>query len=1323
MPFSRNAVDALLALLLAVGAATAAWHANRLIDPVIYEGNTIDVWFEADTPRVVEDETSYGAHHYRTKVHPLLSLMSFLPVRILIVVLGVSPVEAVTIFDSVLAALWLATLFVVLRIMGCRRHEAVIFALAGATSAAAMFWFSVPETYALSSLTILVGLGLAAYSGRRKPSWVACTLVSAVTLSATVTNWMFGLLATFRALPRKQFLSATAAAFALVAALAIVQKVLFPTSGLFFLGSSEEANYAFVDNGGSWAVLRSMIFHTVVMPDIQAVGNRNNALWPTMSVQGSAIGSGSGWAPIATGLWIVLLALGAAGMVAAKEHRDLKLVLLLALLCQAVLHLIYGPLTFLYSLHFLPLLLLIAVFSIFSRWRVLAIIVAAGLAVSAAVNNGTQFLVAADHLKRHVTPRDEVLIQMRARPADPWPRGAGHVVLAIPGTVEEEKSYLEPGGSFSPAANTFGISLWIMDANGKRQATSDTIPLVDVHQEFSWSDGGRIPTVQTTTDLYGARWSSDGPGSWILKLTWQPGSKHEPRLLIRSPGPAGGPVRSLEWDGHSLIVNKQWAVTPGSGPVRWAIGDERLGFDNPRFESARSWTDERGWGFAMLVPPAERNWTVAIRNLGVPRPEIPEIRRIDRRVSAPLPDRRFQESMDAQLAHLMMGLVGRQTRPGDPMNYPLQWLRDGAYVVVALAGSGQLDLARRLSKPFAENDFFGGFGSEADYPGHAIWTLEQVAARVRDPEFDSSIWPHVRRKAEVIMECMNAVAPVEKDYSGPIVPRHAGRKDLRLVCAPPQGGLLNGRMDWRLRPMFVSAVSYRGLRDAAALATRLGNVADARRWQAAAAELRLSWDKRLNAFDQRAGLQEFLQLPGNALQALREGGREAAKDEVDRILKGDPERRDARTYISVLWPAGVAASNTQAFARRLAERWALQRDETGAFRTRPLWTYFDLDEAHQWLMLGDTERVWQTLDWFWKHQSSPGLYTWWEGAGEENRFNRWDLVRGWVTPPSVTPHYFTAAQMLLLQLDMLAYVDDSGALDTLVIGAGVPRQWLSEPLKIRGVSTKAGRVDWEWDGAQIQVRVFGKRLLVKPGSGFPSDTTLNVEFLTGGTRGPSGLQRVRLEGRVVLVDDAAHAADDVEVLSQVVARGVGDDGAGAVGHDAVGAVVARDVIDDVGALDRHDARPLVVADGVPQDVPADPDEDAVERVVVRGAAGDERALAQTDAHVAVADRDAVAHGGAVARHDPVEAVRGGVDALDGHTGGVRQHDRLDEAGDGAVAHGGAAERRVAQGGDARSGLGARDEKAVEVDGDEVVRDHETVASRRDEVVADDVGAR
>ncbi|MGH8601729.1 MAG: hypothetical protein ACREXR_02785, partial [Gammaproteobacteria bacterium] len=56
--------------------------------------------------------------------------------------------------------------------------------------------------------------------------------------------------------------------------------------------------------------------------------------------------------------------------------------------------------------------------------------------------------------------------------------------------------------------------------------------------------------------------------------------------------------------------------------------------------------------------------------------------------------------------------------------------------------------------------------------------------------------------------------------------------------------------------------------------------------------------------------------------------------------------------------------------------------------------------------------------------------------------------------------------------------------------------WFWKHQTIRGVATKAGRVDWEWDGKELGVRVFGKQLPVKPGLGFPPDTTLNVEFLT-----------------------------------------------------------------------------------------------------------------------------------------------------------------------------------------------------------------------------------
>ena len=76
------------------------------------------------------------------------------------------------------------------------------------------------------------------------------------------------------------------------------------------------------------------------------------------------------------------------------------------------------------------------------------------------------FTCAALAMAQIPTPRQEVLEAQRARPADPWPRGLGHVVLAVPGSLEAQKAYHEPGGSFSPEFRSFGVSFCITDPQG-----------------------------------------------------------------------------------------------------------------------------------------------------------------------------------------------------------------------------------------------------------------------------------------------------------------------------------------------------------------------------------------------------------------------------------------------------------------------------------------------------------------------------------------------------------------------------------------------------------------------------------------------------------------------------------------------------------------------------------------------------------------------------------------------------------------------------------------------------------------------------------------
>jgi hypothetical protein len=650
------------------------------------------------------------------------------------------------------------------------------------------------------------------------------------------------------------------------------------------------------------------------------------------------------------------------------------------------------------------------------------------------------------------SPRLEVIQAMLQRPDDPWPRGNGHVLLAVPGCSEASKGYHEPGGSFSPSFGSFGISVWITDNDGRLQATSDSIPLDEVHQQLVWQRNRELPAIQTETPYYRALWSFASEGRWQLSLSLNTVEGRKAFLVVRSVGPAGGPVRLLDWHNQLLRLNERWSLSLSPNPASVALGDESVENWKVSGSGLNRYTSAEGWAFARFELRGAKDWTFTTRdNLFPPATPLAYSSTLAG-LQLNLPDPKFTNSLQAQVAHLMMGLVNNETRPGDPNNYPLNWLRDGAYSLVALARAGQLEVAKQLCRTFAEHDFFGGFGAEADSPGLALWALDEVAARLREREFDRWLWPHVQRKVQLILEMLSAAEPLRKPYFGPIVPAHTNRDDLDLVCDASKDGLIMGRMDWHRPILFVNAVSYRGLLSAAELAGRLGKDANAQLWRDRAAELKEAW----------------------------------AKAFISSAADND------RTYICGLYPTWVVSDKT-AFEKKLAERRAKSHDPEQGLKDKPLWTYFNAAEAHQWLMLGQPDKAWSDLRWFWENEASPGLFTWWEGKGEENTFHRWEQARGWVAPPHVTPHYWTAAEVLLLQLDMLACLDESGSGPTLIIGAGIPKEWLDLNMSVKGLSTRLGKVDWEWRNGKMSVLVRGAKCAVRLGPAFPPDAKTKVK--------------------------------------------------------------------------------------------------------------------------------------------------------------------------------------------------------------------------------------
>ncbi|MGH8657972.1 MAG: hypothetical protein ACREV4_05715 [Gammaproteobacteria bacterium] len=912
----------------------------------------------------------------------------------------------------------------------------------------------------MSILLALLVVGLSEYRALGERWYL---LTSAATLSMTVTNWMVGVIGVFNRFAWRKAVQISVNAFALVSALWILQKLFVPSAE--FINVAEEPKYMHLRSAGNLLQKMQAFFsHSMVMPPIGS-GTKSDPPWAILSVQRSTLWSGGPLGKTAAGLWLGLLGFGLWGLFKSSTQRPLRRVIGLTLLGQLALHLLYGEETFLYSLHYLPLLVLVAACGALTRARPLVLFLAVALVVTAGANNTSRFdeaLARRDELR---TQREQVKNQMLSRPHDPWPRSQGHVVLAPPGSETKDKSYHEPGGSFSPRVGSFGVSVLAWDDNGRLLASSDDISGAEIEQSFQWQKEKHadLPAISTQTPYYQMRWSLSKGEHWRLDLEPRQGPVEELSLMVRSVGPAGGPIGTLKWEGSRLVVNDRWLLTLDPAPTAVCLGEETRPDGLRACSPKRAWGSENGWGYAHLRLARAPRFQLHIAD---PSAVHPPKRRYATRASLTLslPEPRFQEALNAQVAHLMMSLVGGETRSSDPVNTPIAWQRTGAYIITALARAGRLDVARDLARYLAEHDFYGGFGAEADAPGLGIWALKEVASLQQDPEFVEWLWPHVSRKAALIEEMRSARRPIKRKGATSIVPR-VRHRDSELVVEPARDGLIMGRMDYQRPVLYVNAVSYSGLLGAAWFAERMEQHAHAERWRRQAEALRVAWERYFGA-------------------------------------RGIEETND-RTYISALWPTGIADRSKDTLRQVLDNRWQKRRDERGGFRgQRPLWTYFEIAEAHQRLYLNQLDPLWDTLDWFWANQSSHGLYTWWEGDDEGNTFFGWHAVRGWVKPPYVTPHYWANAEMLLLQIEMLAYWHDTANRPILVIGGGIPRAWLSEDMRVAGLSTPFGTLDWVWTGGRLVATIHGPPadIDLRLGTAFPSDSRPELRFSGSSTR-------------------------------------------------------------------------------------------------------------------------------------------------------------------------------------------------------------------------------
>jgi hypothetical protein len=390
----NHCTDVLIAVVIASAMGVVSCICANAVDPTgFWQTHSIDVWFGADTARVVWDMTCASGIHSRTSVHPLFTLFTYPQVFVLRELCGLPAITAVRLVIAAAASVFSCTLYTLLRLIGCRKVDATLFCVSSIISGSAIFGLAVPETYVFGAVGVVMALALVAVAERRQVSDGWFVAASALTLSATSSNWLVGILATAVHHNWKKTLKISGCALCVVVVLSAVQKVAFPTS-TFFIPSQEECRFLNSPTISNFKECsRVFMLFTMVVPSIKQL-NRNSYYqdFVQLSIQHTSQSELSSLGLAAALSWVLLLGLGTWAVVTSRTHSRLRAMLLISTAYQFALHIAYGSETFLYSMHFMPLLVVLAAWSTLTKVRIAALSLAICLILSAGFNNVQQLL-------------------------------------------------------------------------------------------------------------------------------------------------------------------------------------------------------------------------------------------------------------------------------------------------------------------------------------------------------------------------------------------------------------------------------------------------------------------------------------------------------------------------------------------------------------------------------------------------------------------------------------------------------------------------------------------------------------------------------------------------------------------------------------------------------------------------------------------------------------------------------------------------------------------------------------------------------------------
>jgi hypothetical protein len=433
----------------------------------------------------------------------------------------------------------------------------------------------------------------------------------------------------------------------------------------------------------------------------------------------------------------------------------------------------------------------------------------------------------------------------------------------------------------------------------------------------------------------------------------------------------------------------------------------------------------------------------------------------------------FAESLVAtlksNLAYVLVNRDGPWIQPGSRA-YERSWIRDGALTSSALLRLGHSAEVRDFLVAFAQRQFADGRipccvdarGAdpvpEHDSHGEFLFLAAEYFRFTRDTATLHALWPRIAR----------TVAAVDALRRQRRTPEYETPEKRAFYGLLPESISHEGYSDKPVHSYWDDAFARKGLADAVELALSLGHPDDARSFAAIRDEFEADF--------------------------LASIARTIEQNHLD-YIPASVERHDfdPTSTTAALSPCGLQEKLPQAELASTFDRYVAEaRERRDGTQKSDAYTPYELRTVGALVRLGRKAEAHEMLAFFMKDRRPAAWNQWAEVVGRDPRAPRFlgDM-----------PHTWVGTDFIRSFLDFFAIerVGEKGG--SLLVGAGLPEEWLRVPggAGVEGLRTIYGPLDLSVSasGGEVRARIAGVRVppgglaLAWPLAGVPREATVN----------------------------------------------------------------------------------------------------------------------------------------------------------------------------------------------------------------------------------------